>query len=708
MKLKTLRTVAYIVVCFCVILSFQNCGSSAGPTGTSKSSQDTDNGSFDFDSTGPEVVLLSKPGAFTRPGFSHFEVTGNDFGGIGVDRLEYRLNNATTWTIFKGVLDFPDLAAGDHKISFRAYDLKGNLGQEKMYLWSIDTVAPTASFSSKPAAQTTSTSAHFVLTTSDSGGQVIINSCKINNQPVSDCDADVTLNNLAVGFYTFEVEVQDVAGNKATAEHTWMVTNAAGDLPVPQFEVAPAAYVTTNSVTLKIRDVPGTGYTLSCKLDGVDRPCQLGQAMTINVTEKITNGTLVPYVFTATLKKGTKTATATREWRVDVRAPTITLVNEVSGVLTVNDIVVYFRARDNASVKQISCKLDNVVRNCGTDQDNLLENLAGGNHTFEITVTDHAGNSTSKTLMWSNPSCRLGAINPRLPVNGVEGRDWVLINSVDLQPGSVIQDFTGSTNASARASNDHGDIVITTGDTRTHLSESARILAVESGVVTRVVRGEPSNRFYIGSALNNCSAASNLVEILHSNGFKTIYSHLQKIPSDIVVNSNVSKGQLVGIMGMSGCVDYPRLRFTTLNCNRQKINPIDSRRLDGQIRDNKRDFEYVNVAMHAGNLDVTNYDHWKSIMLEPVPKDTFTRNSYSLVRGFLSGGISTDRLVVRLYNPNGDKVREVFIDHGQVAGRFFSVPSTLLNVRGTWKWRFYQLIRGGQPMQQHEESFTVN
>ena len=70
------------------------------------------------------------------------------------------------------------------------------------------------------------------------------------------------------------------------------------------------------------------------------------------------------------------------------------------------------------------------------------------------------------------------------------------------------------------------------------------------------------------------NASSNRVEILHANGFKTLYLHLKKGSVDVEVGETVTAGQRLGVLGSSGKSDAPHLHFAVHNRIGKSIDPF--------------------------------------------------------------------------------------------------------------------------------------
>jgi murein DD-endopeptidase MepM/ murein hydrolase activator NlpD len=63
------------------------------------------------------------------------------------------------------------------------------------------------------------------------------------------------------------------------------------------------------------------------------------------------------------------------------------------------------------------------------------------------------------------------------------------------------------------------------------------------------------------------------IEIKHSNGYKTTYSHLSGFAKGIKKNTIVRQGQIIGYIGNSGLSTGPHLHYEVL-VNNHFVNPL--------------------------------------------------------------------------------------------------------------------------------------
>lgn len=103
-------------------------------------------------------------------------------------------------------------------------------------------------------------------------------------------------------------------------------------------------------------------------------------------------------------------------------------------------------------------------------------------------------------------------------------------------------------------------------------NQLANIIAHSAGKVVWVQTGYKNAQGSSGNA-----SYGNAVKIKHSNGYYTLYAHLNRV--DVKVGQEVQQGQVIGYMGNSGNAYGAHLHFEVRNEKDVRINPtpyIDS------------------------------------------------------------------------------------------------------------------------------------
>ncbi len=91
------------------------------------------------------------------------------------------------------------------------------------------------------------------------------------------------------------------------------------------------------------------------------------------------------------------TSRASRTWTVDTVPPTVTISSPLTGATTLATGVVLYSVGD---ASHVSCTLDGHAVSCDTSGSYHYSNLSDSHHTFSVTGTDVAGNSTHDSVTW--------------------------------------------------------------------------------------------------------------------------------------------------------------------------------------------------------------------------------------------------------------------------------------------------------------------
>jgi hypothetical protein len=113
------------------------------------------------------------------------------------------------------------LGDGQHAFNVRARDAIGNLSPAVAHSWAIDTTAPETTLASTPKSGTTTTSATFTFSASESGSF----ECRLDGAPFALCGSPKSYSGLAKGDHSFEVRAIDAAGNADATPplHAWKI-----------------------------------------------------------------------------------------------------------------------------------------------------------------------------------------------------------------------------------------------------------------------------------------------------------------------------------------------------------------------------------------------------------------------------------------------------------------------------------------------------
>jgi hypothetical protein len=268
-----------------------------------------------------------------------------------------------------------------------------------------DTMAPDTSISSGPSGTTTSTSASFGFSATESGSSF---QCSLDSGSWGACTSPKAYSGVAVGSHTFSVKATDAAGNVDTTPATrgWTVQETAppADTTPPETTITsgPAATTTSTSASLGFKSSE-SGSTFQCKLDS-------GSWTNCTSAKSYSGLTVGAHAFSvkATDAAGNADSSpATRSWTeqavtppADTTAPDTSISSGPSGTTTSTSADLAFSSSEGSSTYQ--CSLDSGAWTSCTSPKSY-NSLALGTHSFSVRATDAAGNTDASpaTRSWT-------------------------------------------------------------------------------------------------------------------------------------------------------------------------------------------------------------------------------------------------------------------------------------------------------------------
>ncbi len=313
-------------------------------------------------------------------------------------RFEFHANEPST---FNCVLDGVALACasprvvagltdGTHTFAVLATDLAGNTElAPAVHSWAIDTSTPDTQIAAGPTGVVASSAARFTFASPDAGAGATF-ACALDGAAFAGCASPRDLVGLAEGAHTFRVRVRDATGNDdpTPAERSWSVdtiapTASVGSIAVPTRDTTPTFTVAT----------AGEPVTVACRMDSdAFGPCTTS---TSHTPAALGDGahTLEVQVTDAAGNTGAATGTVT----VDTIAPTVMIDPRPSPT---GDRTPAFTFTTAGNPSAIQCRMDAAAFGpCTSSTAHVPPALVDGTHTFEVQVTDLAGNSGAATAM---------------------------------------------------------------------------------------------------------------------------------------------------------------------------------------------------------------------------------------------------------------------------------------------------------------------
>ncbi len=294
---------------------------------------------------------------------------------------------------------------------------------------------------------------------------------------------------------------------------------------------------------------------------------------------------------------------------------------------------------------------------------------AAGTHTLQITIdpfntvaeTNESDNTFSMQFTTANVSTLPNKFE--WPLAGVQGKDWTIINYVDIDPRPNSRaDYLGGT----FQYDGHDAIDITLANFET-MDAGVPFLAAAGGTVTQVGDGS----FDRNQAGNG--QPWNYVRVDHGNGWATIYGHALQNSIAVKVGDVVAVGDILAYVGSSGNSTAAHLHFTVLHGEL----PVETYLAPSQYWNNPLPYMGA-VPGNVLTLEVTNYD-------------PFTSPTFDIAEGIseqLVFSSSSSQTISFVFNSSHLLVGESWV------GKIYSPTNVLLNTIGPFGgWT--EPVRGG-------------
>jgi hypothetical protein len=337
--------------------------------------------SWAVDTAAPETTIDAAPAALTNQAGAIF-VVGSEAGS----KLECQLDGGA-WAECAGTAAYSGLADGSHRFAARATDAAGNTDSTPAsYGWTIDLTPPTTSLTSSPAGATSSRSASFSFSSSETGSSF---QCALDGGAYVDCTSPQTYGGLAEGTHRFAVRATDAAGNTdpSTISYSWLIDLTPGDTSIVGGPKALSNSTTASFVVSSSK--PGSSF--QCQLDTADwaacgsAPIFSGLAqgshrLAVRAVDAVGNVDPTP---------------ASYSWTVDSVAPETSIAGGPDNPTT--STTATFVVASSEAGSSFACKLDTGPWGVCT----TYSGLALGTHTLQARATDAAGNTDNTPASYS-------------------------------------------------------------------------------------------------------------------------------------------------------------------------------------------------------------------------------------------------------------------------------------------------------------------
>ena len=182
------------------------------------------------------------------------------------------------------------------------------------------------------------------------------------------------------------------------------------------------------------------------------------------------------------------------------------------------------------------------------------------------------------TVLWA--SCnqtRAAPIELGLPVRCSAQEVCLVQNYVDVDPGPLVRDYL----CSAQTYQGHNGVDIRIADMVAQ-RRGAEVLAAAPGPVLRFRDEVPDATIGGEGALSVVGQeCGNGVIIDHGDGWQTQYCHLARGSLSVRAGQTVSRGEVLGLVGLSGMTEYPHVHLTVRH-NGKVVDPFGPSLPDGR------------------------------------------------------------------------------------------------------------------------------
>jgi len=297
------------------------------------------------------------------------------------------------WAECSSPQSYSSLLEGAHTFSARAVDTAGNTSSASSKSWSIDLTAPVLTLSGTPNVVTNSLSSTFNFSATDSGGSGFADYfCQLDSAVnFVQCSA-IQNYTLAAGAHLLKVRATDNAGNiSSTQNFSWTIDTTP---PTALITAKPLALSNSSTGTFSFSGSDTGGGAIasySCSIDsGAFGPCT--SPSTYSSLGEGSHTFAIKAVDTA----GNVGTAVSYSWSVDLTAPVVTISSKPTSLNNSASANFVFSATDSGggAVASYQCKLDGAsYATCASPMN--LAGLSEGTHTYSITASDTAGNTSA-------------------------------------------------------------------------------------------------------------------------------------------------------------------------------------------------------------------------------------------------------------------------------------------------------------------------
>ncbi len=266
------------------------------------------------------------------------------------------------------------------------------------------------------------------------------------------------------------------------------------------------------------------------------------------------------------------------------------------------------------------------------------------------------------------PSCNIDDIGLAWPLPGTDARDWVINNYVDLDPTGGVDDFLGG----SKSYDGHRGIDIDVPTFRA-MDADFPVIAAFPGEVIAVTEDNEDRH-------TSCTGSWNVVKVRHANGFEAFYGHIKRDSAAVSVGDMVQTGDMLGVVGSSGCSTHPHLHFALHDCDDDVIAPFLAE-LWNNPPAYDTSLDVMDTVVRIGGMSDTNQ------IKDPDPNPTVVQPGATIGIGLsMAGGDSGDSFVLVMRRPDGSVHDSMTANlTGPMRHHFWRWNRTLDDSLGLWQ-----------------------
>lgn len=361
------------------------------------------------DSSGPVMENLSiKPGQLTSSTDAHFVFSATD-ALSGVASYQCKKDTESNWNPCPADLTYK-VVEGSRSLRVRAVDALGNVGNEIIYQWTVNTTVPAVTINGL-ASPTRSSSATIAYSAAAHTGSITSIKCFVDHLEKTCGSSSYLTGALADGSHIFRVEAKDSSGLTGVAEIAWTIDSTAPTLTILS-SPGPVTNATSTEVRIQFADnAAGVGLKeVLCGINGNFEVCSSTMSgSSIPMTYSLPDERSYTFSAYAVDRAGNVSTTQSVTWTVDRTAPVLNLT-QVPGDFINKPADIRFTATDLHGPVTLKCGIDTKSDSAGSQPLSVnsytscdsgvfrIDYSSQGQRTykFKVVATDAAGNESAQ------------------------------------------------------------------------------------------------------------------------------------------------------------------------------------------------------------------------------------------------------------------------------------------------------------------------